>query len=62
MPGSAGQPQEHQHAEQPFLIVVRAGDLRQLLDIERQARHHHHRLGGALVGEHPLRQRPQLGL
>ena len=58
----AGQAQEHQHAEHPFLVVVRTGDLRQLLDVERQAGHHDDRLGGARIRDHPPRQRPELRL
>src|ERR671913_1101302 len=58
----AGQPQEHQHAQQPFLVVVRAGDLRHLLDVEREAGHHHDRLRGARVGDHAPRQRSELRL
>src|SRR5215216_3386594 len=58
----AGQSQEHQHAEQPFLVVVRSGDLRHLLDVEREARHHYDRLRGARIRDHPSRQRPKLRL
>ena len=58
----AGQAQEHQHAKHPLLVVVRTGDLRQLLDVEREARHHDDRLGGARIRDHPPRQRPELGL
>src|SRR5215217_2001457 len=39
---------------------MRAGDLCQLLDVEREARHHNDRLRGARVRDHPPRQRLEL--
>src|SRR5215208_6483924 len=58
----AGQAQEHQHAKHPLLVVVRTGNLPQLLDVEREARHHDDRLGGARIRDHPPRQRVELRL
>ena len=58
----AGQAQEHQHAKHPLLVVVRTGDLPQLLDVEREAGHHDDRLGGTRIRDHPLRQRSELRL
>src|SRR5918998_4761487 len=55
----AGHAQQHQHAQQPLLVVVHARDLRQLLRVEREAGDHHDGLGSARIRDDPLRQRYQ---
>ena len=57
----ARHPEQHQHAEQPLLVVVHAGDLRQLVRVHREARVHHHGLRHLLVrGDPPVQRRQPL--
>jgi hypothetical protein len=66
----AGHAQQHQHAQQPLLVVVHARDLGQLLRVEREAGVHHDGLGSARIRDQPpgqgfqpflyLREAPQL--
>ncbi len=50
----AGEPQQHEHAQHPLLVVEHAGDLGQLRLGEAEAGDHDHRAWLERVGEHPV--------